>query len=424
MTILDALRGGPERRSSLENPLVPLTNATLLDFMVGPKVNAGVTVNEKSSLGMAAVWRAVNLIAGTSASLPLHAYTADDDGVQRRVPKNQQGPRLLAKPHPDLTPMELWEIAFSHVGLWGNAYLQKFYNGQRQVAELWPVHPSRVKPGRAEDLTKVYVVDGNEDRPLFDDDILHVPGFGYDGIVGLSPIACARQGIGMALAAEEYGARLFGSGSLMTGLLTTDKVLSEVQATTLKERWAQKTKGLQNAHDVPVLDSGAKFQQLSIPPEDAQFIESRRFQVTEVARIFGVPPHMLMETDKSTSWGTGIEQQGIGFVVYTLRPWLTRFEQRISRVLQPADTYASYAVEGLLRGDSAQRSAFYKAMWEIGAYSTNDIRRLENQPPVEGGDVRYRPLNMGELGKTDTTTTTPAPATDPAPEPADEGVAA
>lgn len=419
MTILDAFRR-PETRASVENPAVPLTSTTLLDWMAGPRVHAGVAVNEQASLGMAAVWRAVNLISGTCGSLPLHAFQQNANGVQSRVPGTQQGPRLLARPHPDLTPFELWEVVYGHVALWGNAYLQTLRDQSGRVVELWPIHPSRVKPGRAKDTTKVYVIDGDMENPKTDDGILHIPGFGYDGVIGLSPIQCARQGIGLSLAAEEYGARLFGSGSLATGLLTTEQKLTEPQATALKTRWAEKTKGLQASHEVAVLDSGAKFQQLSIPPEDAQFIESRRFQVAEIARIFGIPPHMLMETDRSTSWGSGIEQQGIGFVVYTLRPWLTRFEQRVTKILRPIETYAQYSVEGLLRGDSAQRASFYKAMWEIGVYSTNDIRRLENQPPVTGGDVRYRPLNMGELGQPDPESTT----TTPADEPATQGAAA
>jgi HK97 family phage portal protein len=415
VTILDAFRRS-ESRANLENPGIPLTATSLINWMSGPPVEAGVVVSEKSSLGMAAVWRAVNLIAGTCASLPLHAYTQTDDGVRTSVPSGQAGPRLLAKPHPDLTPYELWEVEFVHALLWGNAYLQTLRNEAGQIAELWPVHPSRVKAGRARDTTKMYVVDGNEENPFTDREILHIPGLGYDGIRGLSPIQCARQGIGLSMAAERYGAKLFGSGSLASGLLTTDASLTEPQATALKERWAQKTSGLQNAHEVAVLDNGAKFQQLTIPPEDAQFIESRRFQISEVARIFGVPPHMLMETDKSTSWGTGIEQQGIGFVVYTLRPWLTRFEQRISRILTPTATFASFTVEGLLRGDSTQRAAFYTSMWNIGAYSTNDIRRLENQPPVDGGDIRYRPLNMGELGQPDPAASPAIPADEPTTE--------
>jgi HK97 family phage portal protein len=214
------------------------------------------------------------------------------------------------------------------------------------------------------------------------------------------------------VAAEAYGAKLFGSGSLATGILQTEQRLEPKQADALKSRWKAKAAGIANAHDVVVLDAGAKFQQLSIPPGDAQFIESRKFQIDEVARMFGIPPHMLMQVDRSTSWGTGIEQQLIGFVQFSLQPtYLTRVEQRITKILKPQPVYAKYSLEGLLRGDSAARSAFYTAMWNIGVLSTNDIRRLEDQAPVgPEGDVRYRPLNMGELGRPD-----PAPAIEAAP---------
>lgn len=399
------------RNAGPETPQYPLTAATLVDWLAGPKVAAGVNVNETASLGMPAVWRAVNVIAGTCASLPLHAYRTRDD---IRLPAgNGQAARLLSDPHPDLTPFELWEVVYSHIALWGNAYLRILRNQLGQIAELWPIHPGRVRAGReSETGTKVYQIDG-EERAWTDAEILHIPGFGYDGICGVSPIRAARQGIGLALAAEEYGARLFGSGSLATGILQTEQRLDQAAADALKARWKAKVSGLASAHETVVLDAGAKFQQLSIPPEDAQFIESRRFQIAEIARMYGVPPHMLMDTERSTSWGTGIEQQGIGFVVYTLRPWLTRVEQRVSKLLKPQPVYAKYTVEGLLRGDSAQRAAFYTAMWQIGALSTNDIRRLEDAAPVDGGDVRYRPLNMGVLGQAD-----------PAPDSTSQGVPA
>ena len=401
MTFLDALRGRPvEARASIESPLVPLTSTTLVDMMTAPASAAGVRVSEQTSLGMSAVWRAVNLLAGTAASLPLHAYQQIDD-VRVPASKDQQGTRLLADPHPDLTPMELWETAYAHLLLWGNCYFQKLYNQAGQLSELWPIRPESVRPGRARDHTKVYVVNGDEDNPQTDREIFHIPGFSLDGIMGLSVIQMHRQGLGLALAAEEYGARLFGSGSMMSGILTTPTKLTQDQATRLKEQWAAKHSGLAHAHEVAVLDNGASFQQMSIPPQDAQFIESRRFQIAEVARMFGVPPHMLMDMERSTSWGTGIEQQGLGFVVYTLRPWLTRVEQRMTRLIRPATVYARYSVEGLLRGDSGARSAFYTSMWNIGAFSTNEIRKLEDQPPVPDGDVRYRPLNMGELGQPD-----------------------
>lgn len=394
MSLMRAMRSA---RNSIENPAVPLTSTTLLDMLGVPKAAAGVSVNEKSALAMPAVWCAVNVIAGTAAALPLHAYRKKDDVRLRE--DNGPAVRLLAAPHPDMTPYELWETVYAHMLLWGNAYLLVLKNKLGEVAELWPIHPSRVKVGRASGGSKWYEVDG--ETPYDDGQILHLPAFGYDGVCGVSPIRIARQGIGLALAAEEYGARLFGSGSLASGILQTEQRLTQAQADKLKARWKARTGGLDKAHEVAVLDWGTKFQQLTIPPEDAQFIESRRFQIAEVARMFGLPPHMLMDTEKSTSWGTGIEQQGIGFVVYTLRRWLTRVEQRVTRVLRPEPVYARYSVEGLLRGDSTQRSAFYKAMWEIGVYSTNDIRRLEDQGPVAGGDVRYRPLNMGVLGAAD-----------------------
>lgn len=398
---LDTFRS--PRNATVESPAVPLTSTTLLDWMTPGPSASGISVTETTALGMSAVYQAVNLIAGTSASLPLHAYRAVSDDVRERIPRTSHAAHLLANPHPDMTPYELWETEYAHLALWGNAYLRILRNQNNQVAELWPIHPSRVKCGReSENGTKVYQIDGG-DEPHTDKTILHIPGFGYDGICGVSPIRFARQNIGLALAAEKYGASLFGNGSLASGILQTEQRLKEGDADRLKKRWRDKATGLDNAHDVVVLDTGAKFQQLSIAPEDAQFIESRRFQVTEVARMYGIPPHMLMETDRSTSWGTGIEQQNIAFVTYTLRRWLIRVEQRVTRLLRPHAAFASYAVEGLLRGDSSERAQFYSQMFKLGVYSTNDIRRLENLPPVDGGDTRYRELNLGELGVPDPT---------------------
>lgn len=394
------------RNAGPEDPAVPLTSATLLDWLGGPKSASGVTVTEQNSLGIAAVWRAVNLIAGTSASLPLHAYARVGD-ARTKVGLDQTGPlgraaQLLDDPHPDMTPMELWELAYGHIALWGNTYLRKLGSPGNPLAELWPVQPSRVRVGRVSDTgRKIYVIDGTEVH--YDDTILHIPGFGYDGICGVSPICAAREGLGLAMAAEQYGAKLFGSGSLATGILQTEQRLTSSQADAIQRRWREKRAGLASAHETIVLDRGANFTQLSIPPEDAQFIESRRFQISEIARIFGVPPHMLMDTDKSTSWGTGIEQQSIGFVVFTLRPWLTRVEQRLSREFKVQGAYARYSLEGLLRGDSAQRAAFYQSMWETGAFSINEIRALEDMAPIEGGDVHYRPLNFGPLDAEATT---------------------
>lgn len=408
--------------ASVENPTHSLSGSTILEAIGARNSSSGRAVTEQTSLGMPAVWRAVNLLAGTVASLPLHAYRSSEGG--RTVQTTGRAASLLETPHPDMTRFELWETVMAHMLLWGNAYLWLGRNQLGQVVELWPIHPSRVKVGRTSETgRKVYQIDGGE-REHDDSSILHLPAFGYDGVCGVSPIRIAREGIGLALAAEEYGARLFGSGSLATGLLQTEQRLTPDQADILQERWKTKRAGLKSAHETIVLDRGATFTQLTIPPGDAQFIESRRFQISEVARMFGVPPHMLMDTEKSTSWGTGIEQQGIGFVVYTLRPWLTRTEQRITRVLKPEPVYAKFAVEGLLRGDSASRLAFYKGMWEIGALNTDEVRALEERGPVEGGDVRYRPLNMGTLGSSDDEAGDPAATETAGPTDADTARAA
>lgn len=399
------------RAANLESPQVPISSDAILTLVGGQPVASGATVTKEGSLAIPAVWRSVNLIAGTIASLPLHVYRPTPNG-REKLGSNSQTVKLWSNPHEDMTSYEFWETVISHILLWGNAYLLRNLFALGGVRSFTIIHPSRVSAGRASDGSKTYLIDrklGCTDR-----EILHLPGFGYDGTVGLSPITIARQGIGLALSAEEYAARLFGSGSLATGLLETDQRLTPDQADSIQARWRAKRSGLGGAHETIVLDSGAKFHQLTMPNKDTQFLESRSFQVSEIARIFGIPPHMLMDTDKSTSWGTGIEQQSIGWVVYTLRPWLTRIEQRISRTdVFPTPAYARFSVEGLLRGDSAQRSAFYTAMWNIGVFSTNDIRRFEEAEPVEGGDVRYRPLNMGVLGESDSPTSDPADLQDP-----------
>jgi HK97 family phage portal protein len=396
-------------RNTIENPAVPISSATILEFLGGERSHAGVSVSETKSMGMPAVWRAVTLNAGTAASLPLHVYRKGD--TTREALTTGQSAALLDSPHPDMTPFELWELGYGHLQLWGNMYFRKLRNEFGQVVELWGIHPSQVKAGRdSKSALKIYQVtdEYGYPEPLTDREILHVPGFGYDGVCGVSPIRAARQGLGLALAAEEYGARLFGNGSLASGILQTEQRLEQGAADALKARWLAKTAGLSHAHEPVILDSGAKFQQLTIPPEDAQFIESRRFQISEIGRLFGVPAFLMGETEKSTSWGTGLEQQAQGWVTFDLRRLLIRVEQRLTQMLRPSNVYARYSVEGLLRGDSSARAGFYRQMWELGVLSTNELRALEDRGPVEGGDQRYRPLNMGALGTVETPTDQPA----------------
>lgn len=388
MSVLRRLR---EQRS-LENPQVPLTAANLVELLDGAKNHSGVVVNERTALSLIAVYRCVEMISGTCAALPLKAYRS---GTRQRV-----AAPVLDDPHPELTSFELWEQTYACLLLWGNAYLLKARDGAGRIRYLWPIHPSRVRvdlvdPTDSNPGGKVFAVLDKSGgwQPYTNAEILHIPGLGYDGRVGLSRIKLASQALGLGLAAEEYAARFFGSGSLMSGILSTDKTLEQPQADALKARWREKVTGLSKAHDIAVLDSGAKFQAVSIPPEDAELLGTRQFSTTEVARLFGLPPHAIGDVEKSTSWGTGIEQQTIGMVQFTLQPsYLTRVEKRLTKeVLLNPGVYAEYTVEGLLRGDSTARAAFYQAMRQMKAMTANEVRVRENLEPYDGGDIFENP---------------------------------
>jgi HK97 family phage portal protein len=398
-----------ERRGNLNNPLVPLSAANIVELLDGAPNVSGVRVSEKSALKFSAVWRGVAVISGLGGAIPLHTY--------RTGTHKQQLVRILENPHPDLTDFEFWRLNYVHRLLWGNGYSYKLRNAVGAIVELHPLVPERVQVANvgssdANPPGKLFVVDGNTDEPLTAREILHIPGLGYDGTCGVSPIRMATTAIGMGLAAEEYGARLFGSGSLFSGILQTEQRLEEQDAKRLKASWKERVGGgLSKAHEVAILDGGAKFQPISMPNTDAQFIESRDFQVTELSRFLGLPPFLFNQTTKSTSWGTGLEQQALGFVKFDLHPqWLRSTEARVTKELTGAGIYAKYKIEGLLRGDSTARANFYRVMREVGAFSANDIRDLEDEPPIEGGDTYLQPLNMVPLGSEGTEGATDVPA--------------
>ncbi|MEU9793824.1 phage portal protein [Streptomyces sparsogenes] len=397
-------------RRSVENPAVPLTSTSLATLLGGAPGDAGVRVTETSALHMPAVWRAVAVVANVSAALPLHTYAAGT--------KDRTSVALLEDPHPELTRFELWRLVYVHRLLWGNAYVQKVRNGGGEILQLWPIRPDRVRvdreaPSASNPGGKVFWVkdDRGVVQRLTSREILHLPALGYDGVTGCSPIRAAAEGIGLGLAAEKAAAKLYGSGNMISGVLQTEQRLTQEQAEQLKANWKAKLGGHQSAHDIAVLDSGASFHPVTMPYKDSQFLESRQFQVTEVARMFGVPLFLLMETQKSTSWGTGLEQQAQGFVTWDLAPtWLTPTEQRVTKELLPADQYAKYQLGGLLRGDSTARATFYRAMRDTGAFSADDIRDLEDLTPIGGaeGAMHLQPLSMAPLGTDPTKPTAPA----------------
>jgi HK97 family phage portal protein len=389
----------------LENPAQPLTSSALAEWLGGTTLDAGVVVTPWSSLGMSAVWRSVVVTSAVAAALPLHAYAAGT--------KRQEEFDLLAEPHPDMTDLEFWRLSYAHRLLWGDSFAQKLRDGRGRIAELWPISPWRVqdvrraKPTPANPGGKQFDVvddDGTLHTDLTTRDILHIPGFSLDGLRGVSVISHAAQSIGLSLAAEKSAARFFGRGSQVSGVLETDQQLEPKQADRLKDRWQAKTSGVDHAHEVAVLDSGAKFRPLTMPFRDAQLLESRQFGVTEAARFFGVPLFLLFETAKSTSWGTGLEQQAQGWVTFDLAPqWLAPTERRVTKELMRAEghpLYARYSVEGLLRADSKARGEFYRVMREIGAFNADEVRELEDRPPIAdgSGQTYLQPANLTRLG--------------------------
>lgn len=390
---MSLLRNLAEKRSSPNDPSYPLSGMNLskwADWFGGGPTKAGTSISETTAPTIAAVYRSVQVLSGSVAQLPLKTY--------RNNTREELTTQLLDKPHPDLTRFEFWELAMTYLLLWGNFYAERVKNGLGTTGELWPipasaVTPRRDKPSKANPSGKVFEVEANNTQYEWTSEkVFHIPGLGFDGLAGKGVVSLARESLGLTKATEEFGAAFFGKGSLMSGILTTDKPGTEDWAAATKARWQKALGGLDHAHEIAVLDNGLKFLPVSIPPDDAQFLETREHQVTEIARWFGLPPHMLFQTEKQTSWGTGIEQQTIGFIQYTLQPtWLRRIESRVTKDLTPNDRYAEFNVEGLLRGDSKARAEFYRAMVEMRAMSPNEVRAKENMQPYDGGDVYENP---------------------------------
>jgi HK97 family phage portal protein len=405
-----------ERRNVLDNPAIPLTSTALLDVLGEMPSDSGVRVTERTALTLSSVYRCVTLISSVCASLPLHIY--------KNETLEKSDSQLLQNPHPELTPYELWRSTYAFRCLWGNAYLQKIRDSVGRVQQLWPIHPERVQVGRARPIDlnpsgKIFKVtdDTGKEHALTSREILHIPHLGYDGITGVSPIRLAAQAVGLSLAAEKYAAKLFGSGNLLSGVLQTEQRLQKADAERLQERWNKTMTGLNAARKVAILDSGAKFQSLTMPNDDAEMLATREFQVQEISRYFGIPGFLLGGSQGRTpSAGAGLEQESLGWVIYDLHPtWLAPMEQRITKELVSNSMYAKYRLEGLLRGDSQARAAFYTALWGIGVLNPDEIRELEDRPPIPGGKGKgyVQPLNYAPLGTYPQPNQQPSNKTDP-----------
>lgn len=373
--------------------------SSLWPALWGEETSSGVTVSVDTAMTLPTVFRCIELLATVIGSLPLKTYRGEGDS---RIEIKQDADRLVwGDPNPEMERQAFWEVVIAGILANGNAYINTVRDqpGGR-IVELWPIHPGRVEIRRNRAGEKVYIVDQTT-REWTASEVIHIPGFGMDGLYGLSKIGNARQSLGLNKAAETFGSRLFGSGGQLGGIIKTKGALTAESAAAIKARWRELHSGVGKSWDIAVLDADSDYIASMVPPEDAQFLETRKFQDIQVCGLFGVPPHLAGIVDVSTSWGTGIEQQNIQFINYTLRPLATRIEQSITRRLLPQQPrYARFNFDGLLRGDTSARVAYYGAGRTQGWLSANDVRRKEDMPPIEGGDV-YQQTPTGAAPNTD-----------------------
>lgn len=359
----------------------------------GRASHSGENVTDSSALALSAVWGCVNLISGTISTLPFMVYKRDAQG-QRVEARDHPLYRVLHdSPNADQTAVDFWDWMAAAIELNGNAYARISRSGNGKISGLTPVAPDAVKVERLDNgsISYEWTEDGKS-YSLTEKDVLHVRGFGGNPLGGLSTLKFGRQIFGLAQAQERVAGETFRNGLRPSGVLTFSDFLSAEHRQLAETKLVEKFTGAMNAGRPMVLEGGSTWQQLTISPEDAQMLESRSFSVEEICRMFSVPPFMIGHTEKSTSWGTGIEQQTIGFQKFTLRRRLKRIEQAVAKQLLSAQDRAQgvtveFNLEGLLRGDTASRGDFYTTMTTIGAMTINEVRRLENLPPVPGGDV-------------------------------------
>ena len=385
-----------ERRVSPSNP-----NKWLVEALGGVGTKAGIQIDEPGSMKFAAVHACVRVIAEALASLPLPLYRRLDPRGKKRVPRHPLYRLLHDQPNPEITSFRFRETLMGHVLLWGNAFAEIEYDRSNRPIALWPLLPDRTWPVRKDKVLRYKTRVNGQEFILDAFRVLHIPGLSFDGIQGFSPISLHKEAIALGLAAEQTGALTYGRGANAAGVIEMDKKFAKAEdRDDFARQFERSYGGLENAQRQIILQQGMKWKQTQMPATDAQYIQSRTFQIREVARIFGVPPHMIAELEQATF--SNIEHQSIDFVVHTLRPWLIRWEQSIQmRLVSPreqASIFAEFLVDGLLRGDLAARYAAYSIARNGGWMSANDIREAENMNPIEGGEIYLIPLNMVPAG--------------------------
>ena len=366
--------------------------------------NSGVGVSEKSSIGLTAVWASVRLLSETIASLPLNLYRMDNKGSKFIDFKSPLNTLMSTSPSPNYTTYNFIETMMSNLLLWGNAYAFIKRNGGARPVELQILSPEYVEPFKSEEDGLVYykIKDSNI---LSDREVIHIVGFSYDGVLGKSPIKACQEALGIGMASQEFGANFFGRGANLSGVLEHPSRLSDDAANRLRQSFSNRFAGIKNSHQTAVLEEGVKFKAIGMPLSDAQFIETRRFSVEEVARIFRVPNHLINDLTRSTY--SNIEQQSLEFAKYSLTPYLVNWEQELNRKLlasrEISTHFFKFQTKELLRSDANSRADYYRKLFEVGALSPNEIRNMEdmNTLGVEG-DEHYVPLNLGQVGDNNT----------------------
>ena len=387
------------RRKSRDAPKVEdRTVGSSFTFFMGNS-SSGKSVTERSAMQMTAVYACVRILSEAVAGLPLHFYRYKEDGSKERAIDSNLYHLLHDEPNPEMSSFVFRETLMTHLLLWGNAYAQIIRNGKGEVIALYPLMPNKMLVDRDENGKLYYTYTRSDCEAntmkgtsvvLEPKDVLHIPGLGFDGLVGYSPIAMAKNAIGLAIATEEFGSKFFANGAAPSGVLEHPGTIKD--PTRVREAWQSQFGGSGNSGKVAVLEEGMKYTPISISPEQAQFLETRKFQINEIARIFRVPPHMVGDLEKSSF--SNIEQQSLEFVKYTLDPWVIRWEQALKKSLflteEKKEFFIKLNVDGLLRGDYQSRMNGYAIGRQNGWLSTNDIREMEDMNPLpeeEGGNL-------------------------------------
>lgn len=389
------------KNSTLSNPSQWLSSF----FGGGGTSKTGVEVNEATALYSTPVFACVRILSETVASLPLPVYKRLKEGGKERDPTHALYHVLHDQANDEMTSFTWRETMMGHLLTWGNAYSEIEWGNDGNVKALWPLRPDKTWPERNKETNRIEyytILPDHTTVRLAKERVLHMKGLGSDGLVGYSPIRMAREAIGLGLATEEFGSRFFSNGAQPSGIVEYPGKMSDLAYKRYKEDVRDEHTGLSKSHRLMVLEEGLKYHQIGIPPNDAQFLETRKFQLEEVARLYRVPLILLNHTEKSTSWGTGIEQFMLGFIIHTIRPWLVRWEQefKMKLFITPRDRrrfFAEFLVDALLRGDTKSRYEAYQIARQNGWLNADEIREIENMNPMPDGLGKIYMVNSASV---------------------------